>query len=301
MLSGTVRIPSARVRKFALSRATGLARILLFYAGILAHVKGEKAMKRELWKMFSLLTVCLTIAAPALRAEDTVGTEDPDFHGMLVIGTGTIYISHLPIFVLPHRYQGLWEVSFGDEADHKYREARRRPENAGRIFTLAPGKDFRLPELSTSRDSFPADVYAGHFERGGKVLLENVTVTLKQRIHWHPFRNRHTRSEQLSYLLFGEGDERYISHWITVAPSYHQILAVTVDAPNVESTRGVQVVLPDRSDGDRLKAGESVAGLAIIDGDPEQPIRVRPIELRVDSEYYLEQGELKDNGLGETE
>lgn len=263
-------------------------------------------MNRHFWIACSLLTVCLVIAtAPTLQAEDGVGVEDgvgaeePGFHGMLVVGSETIYMSHLPMFMPQHRYQGLWEVSFGEEADQQYREKRRRPENAGRIFTLAPLEDFRLPELSTTRDSFPAALFIGHFEREDReLLLDDVTVTLKQRIHWHPFRNHHARPEQLTYVLFGQGGETFLSHWITVAPSYHQILAVNIAAP---IDQAVQVVLPNRADDEPLKVGATVAGLAIMNGEPEQPIRVQAMELRVDAEIFLEQGELARNGLDELE
>lgn len=249
-----------------------------------------------------LLVAFLVAAAPVLRAEDTVGTEPPGFHGMLVVGAETIYMAHLPMFVPKHRYQGLWEVSFGEAADQQYREERLRPENAGRIFTLAPLEDFRLPELGTSRGSFRAALFIGHFERDGReVLLEDVTVTLKRRIHWHPFRNRHTRPAAASYVLFGEGDETWASHWIVEAPSYHQILAVTVAEPIAESLEGVQVVLSEQPDGTPLQAGESVTGLGILNGDPEQPIRIRKMELRVDSVFFLEQGELAKSSLPDDE
>ena len=97
------------------------------------------------------LTVCLMLAgAAAAEAQDPVGTEAQGFHGMLVVGSEAIYMSHLPMFTPQHRYQGLWEVSFGEAEDETYREARARPQNAGRIFTLAPRELFRLPELAST-------------------------------------------------------------------------------------------------------------------------------------------------------
>lgn len=258
-------------------------------------------MKKTLWRTCFLILICLMVVdLSALQATDTVGAEEPGFHGMLIIGSKSIYMSHLPMFVPQHRYQGLWEVSFGEAGDQKYRVERQRPENAGRIFTLAPRELFRLPELNASRDSFSAALFIGHFEREGReLLLDNITVTLKRRIHWHPFRNRHSRPKQFTGVLFGEGDETFFSHWITVSPNYHQILTVTVSEPIEESAQGVQIVLVDHADRDPLKAGHSVTGHAILNGDSEQPIRVQPVKLHLESEFYLEQGELAQNGLGE--
>lgn len=267
-------------------------------------------MKKQLWKMGSLLTACLMFAAGVAAAEshDPVGTESQGFHGMLVLGTESIYIDHLPMFLPQHRYQGIWEVSFGDRPEEErelhelYRNERRRPESSGRIFTLAPRELFRLPELSASipRSSFKADLFVGHFERGGEVFLEDVTVNVKRRIHWHPFRNGHGPPERLSYVLFGQGDEYFLAHWITAAPNYHQVLEVTSAADLDDIPEGVQIILPQRSDVEALQAGESVSGLVILDGNPEQPAAVKSLELEVRSEIYLERDELAKNFLTES-
>ena len=245
----------------------------------------------------SLIALALWLAV-AGRADAQPGTESPGFHGMLVVGRETPYISHLPMFMDKHRYQGIWEVSFGEQADAVYRAERARPENAAVIFTLAPKDLFRLPELTTTRNSFQADVFRGHFERPGhKRILSNIKVTLKQQVHWHPFRNSHSRPEPLTYLLFGKGDDLFLAHWISVAPNYDQIVSVTPSAPLTEVPRGAQLVVTKRGDGEALKAGESVSGMLIVDQGPEQPVRIQPIDLKVASEIYLEKGELESNDL----
>ena len=245
----------------------------------------------------TLLALALgTSAAGGVGAQP--GTESVGRHGMLVVGRETVYISHLPMFMAQHRYQGLWEVSFGQPADAAYRAERARPENAGAIFTLVPKDLFRLPELTTARKSFRADVFRGHFEREGhERILADVTVTLKQQVHWHPFRNRHQRPEALTGILFGRGGELFLAHWISVAPSYDQIVSVTPSVPLGDLPVGAQIVLPKRADGQVLRAGEAVSGMMVVDQGPEQPARLQPIDLKVVSEIYLEKGELEDNDL----
>ncbi|HYH46886.1 MAG TPA: hypothetical protein VEG34_14480 [Thermoanaerobaculia bacterium] len=219
-------------------------------------------------------------------------------HGMLVLGSETLYASHLPMFSAQHRYQGIWEVSFGEEGDRVYRAERARPENAKLIFTLEPTEDFRLPELTQTRKSFRANIYRGHFERlGKKRILENVKVTVRRQVHWHPFRNSHERPEPLTYFLFGKGNELFLAHWISLAPNYDQILSVTPSKPLGEIPEGAQLVIAKRSDGDALKAGESVSGVMIVESGPEQPFTVTPIDLKVGSVIYLEKGELEKNEL----
>jgi len=255
-------------------------------------------MKKQTPYRGTLIALALCAMAAGRADARQPGTEEPGIHGMLVLGRETVYVSHLPMFMAQHRYQGIWEVSFGKEADAVYRAQRARPENAKSIFTLVPTERFRLPELTTTRRSFRADVVRGHFEREGhKRILANVTVTLKRQVHWHPFRNSHKRPEPLTYILFGQGDELFLAHWISVAPNYDQIVAVTPSAPLGEIAPGAQLILPKRADGEALRAGESISGMVIVDQGPEQPARVKPIDLKVAAEIYLEKGELKDNDL----
>lgn len=219
---------------------------------------------------------------------------------MLVLGGETIYVSHLPMFVPQHRYQGIWEVSFGQESDAVYRAERAKPQNAGVIFTLAPTTLFRLPELTTTRESFKANVFKGHFERPGReLILKDVTVTVRRNVHWHPFRTGHSRPEPLTYLLFGKGNEVFLAHWISVAPNYDEILSVTPSTSLGELPHAAQLVLSQRGNGEALKAGESVSGMLLLDQGPEQPVLMKQVALKVGSVIYLEKGELTESDLEE--
>ncbi|HEX5716957.1 MAG TPA: hypothetical protein VF179_12410 [Thermoanaerobaculia bacterium] len=245
------------------------------------------------------ILIALALSLATYRAEAQPGTEEVGTHGMLVVGSETLYASHLPMFMPQHRYQGIWEISFGAEGDKVYRTERALPDNAKLIFTLVPTEDFRLPELTQTRKSFRADIFRGHFERGGQPILEDVKVTVRRQVHWHPFRNSHERPEPLTYLLFGKGKELFLAHWISLAPNYDQILSVTPSKPLGEIPEGAQLVIAKRSDGDALKAGESVSGVMIVESGPEQPFTVTPVDLKVGSVIYLEKGELEKNVLAD--
>lgn len=248
------------------------------------------------------ILLALVLAVATERADAQPGTETPGVHGMLVLGSESVYVSHLPMFMPQHRYQGIWEVSFGEEGDAVYRTERARPENAKVIFTLEPKEFFRLPDLTKTRKSFRADVYRGHFERPGhERILQDVEVTLRRQVHWHPFRNSHERPEPLTYLLFGKEGELFLAHWISLAPNYDQVVSVTPSTPLGEVPEGAQLVLPKRRDADALRAGESVSGLMIAGCGSEQPFAVTPVDLKVGSVIYLEKGELSDNDLADGE
>jgi len=254
-------------------------------------------MTRNRHSMAAILVGALVAVMPAGKAVAQPGHEAPGFHGMLVLGADRIYASHLPMFTPQHRYQGIWQVSFGEEGDQAYRDAQAADD--GVIFTLAPTETFRLPELTGPRGSFRADVYVGHFERPGhRKLLDDVTVTLERQVHWHPFLPEHARPQQLTYVLFGSGEETWLAHWISVAPDYDQIVKVTA-ASGHPLPALAQVIVPDRDEAQALRPGEAVSVLLLQDRGAGTPIEVISADLTVEAEIYLEQGELSFSELGD--
>ena len=236
-------------------------------------------------RILPLLPVCIFLSG-------TASADDPGIHGMLVVGNENIYISHLPLFsVSKHRYQGIWEVSFGADGDARYREDRRiTPES--QIYTLQPMEAFRLPELVQDRASFRADVFRGHFERNGQRLLESVPVTIKRVVHFHRFDGGDRRPSDLLYVSFGRGNERFLAHWISAPDNYDQILVIGLSQGGLPFDwlpEGTWVRFPGRNDTtEPLRSGEDSTGDALLKPDVSTPV-----ELDVVRQYYLEVNELK--------
>jgi hypothetical protein len=260
----------------------------------------DRFMKSWLRSILPGALALLAIALPSTdgNAQVEIGAEPPGFHGMLLFGSERIYMSHLPMFTPQHRYQAIWEVSFGEAGDAAYRAEWARPDNAGGIFTLAPQELFRLPDLTAARTSFTADVHVGHFERPGhRKLLEGATVTLKQAVHWHPFLPGDRRPDQATYVLFGGDDELFLAQWISTAPNYDQVLAVAPSAAIGRAPAGAQFVMLERDDEQPLRAGDMAAGLMIHRDRPDGPVQLDMLDLTVRSVYYLEEGELSSSHL----
>ena len=85
---------------------------------------------------------------------------DPTFggHGQLIVGTGPIYLSHLPMFMFdpashPHNFQVLLEVTFtasgGSDPQETY--VRDRLDTGTRVYTLAPEKFVMLDLVRPDR------------------------------------------------------------------------------------------------------------------------------------------------------
>ena len=221
----------------------------------------------------------------------------PDVHGMLVIGKETAFLSHLPMFDHPHHsYQVLLEVTFtkpGSNAHADYVSDRR--STGTKVYTLVPERFVLLDLVSTdpekpARTSFKGTIFRGHFERGGKKIIENVEVNVTRVVHFRRF-------EPLTYMLFGKGQELFLAHLITKPPDFDQVLTVERVSGRLladeELQHGVLVRFPGTTNtiANRLKPGQTVEGEVHIDGDHTHESAA--IELRTGVELCFEEGELR--------
>ena len=232
--------------------------------------RGEIVMKITKWKL-TLVTVILVASAPsraACQQNVTSGNvaEDPPFsHNMLVVGTHSAFVSHLPMFdalneqktdyTSPHRYQVIMEVRFmreGKDVTDTYTKDR-ESNVATKMYTLEPRQRFVLAKLFTPNHqnpalrSFRATIFRDHLERNGQKIngLEDVVVDIKGIVHAHKFEPSQEKPEKLEYFLFGKGDELFLAHLITNPPDFDQILSVKVTGhrfTDEELSRGVSVL-----------------------------------------------------------
>ena len=253
------------------------------------------------------LAAVLLIAGPAYPAED-----HPGQHNMLVVGKESVFLSHLPMFddvngagtdfVSPHRYQVVLEASFGTNGDATgvYLEDRSRHPDE-RMYTLEPSL-FMLSKVFTPAErpalaSFEGTAYRGHLERGGEPIdgLDPVEVRVKRVVYARKFDPAAEKLGQLTYVLFGQGEDLYLAHMISGPPDFDHIVAVS--APDhrftaEELARGVSVVFErDNKASQRLRPGEpALVGRVEFLSPTRQPgfeVQVRP-----ELEYYFEEGEL---------
>ena len=74
-------------------------------------------------------------------------TDRPGVHGMLMVGEETIYLSHLPMFMSPHNYQAILEVTLTSKgSDPQAIYANDRRTTGEKIYTFMPER-FVLTEL----------------------------------------------------------------------------------------------------------------------------------------------------------
>lgn len=192
-------------------------------------------------------------------------------HGMLVFGKEKIYLSHLPMFHHPHDYQIILEASFPEQVKGIYKRSKDFTPNL--IHTLVP-EPFGLKNLPSA---FKADLYLGHFERGGRPIATKVQVKVEKVLFYKKFDPFGTKPERGAYLLLGNAKEQFLIHEIFSAPDFDQVLEVSApirqELAKVRLFTTNQEPLPD-------------SGLLTAETEADE------IEVEIKKSFYLETGEL---------
>ena len=103
-------------------------------------------------------------------------------HGMLLFSDGeALYASHLPMFHAPHDVQLIIRFELGDNTVGS--QLIKALDVGKPYWTLAPER-FDLNRIGSSSQHglwlFSADLYAGHFERKGKLTFASQAVLVKK-------------------------------------------------------------------------------------------------------------------------
>ncbi|MEK2645416.1 hypothetical protein [Bdellovibrio sp. BCCA] len=177
--------------------------------------------------VFTLLTGILIsvsgLAAPHMHHDPAA------VHGMLLFGRSQIYLSHLPMFHTPHDYQVILQATLSREGLYAYQKSVNSSDET--VYTLVP-EAFSLPEMLSRPVPFKAQIYKGHFERGGVLIADNVKVEIKI-LYFKKFSGAEIKPSVGTYILFGNSQEQFLAHSITAAPDFDQILKVKTNAQDV--------------------------------------------------------------------
>jgi len=230
--------------------------------------------------------------------------EEPP-HNMMVVGEKSVFLSHLPMFMSPHNFQVILEATFtsGGKSVQEVYTKDRQSNRQTKMYTLEPQESFKLPSLFTprppSRSSFKGTVLRGHLERGGEEIagLANIDVNVKRIVYAQELGQGFNKSDKLSYILFGGGQELFLAHVIAQPPDFDQILSVKIDNPpsDEELSRGVRVTILDRenSASRRIKEKEKIVGQGHVTGAHQ----FLQLQIQANVEFYFEEGELSSSKM----
>ena len=181
-------------------------------------------MKRQLLiKTLYLLTlITFSTNSSAQHHHDS-----PSVHGMLLFGKEVIYLSHLPMFHNPHNYQVLLEVEMSPKAMLTYTQALKNYPNET-VYTIVP-EVFSLPKLKDELKVFKAQVYKGHFERGGQAITKSIEFKVKSVLLFKELHDGTTKPIDSKQTLIGNKFEQYLIHQINSVPDFDQVTKVVIE------------------------------------------------------------------------
>ncbi|MFM8914611.1 MAG: hypothetical protein ACKOE6_17085 [Flammeovirgaceae bacterium] len=163
-------------------------------------------------------------------AQHAHSQDRPATHGMVIFGNAKIYAYHLPMFHSPHHYQIILELEFDEATRKKWRiDQKQNPQHI--TYTIEPEK-FVLPEMVANPKPFKVNLYRGHLERGGTMIAEKSTATIRQVVYFRQLETTSAKSASANYILFGNASEQFAVHQISHPPDFDQIIRVIAPHSN---------------------------------------------------------------------
>lgn len=161
------------------------------------------------------------------------------------------------MFHRPHDYQLIFEAGLPADALAQYRaDAKSHPRE---YYTLAPSEQWVLPETVRPDGRFKADLYRGHFERGGTPIVTGIEVKVERIVHFRRF-EAGRKPEPRQWIAFGRGREHFLAHRLEGAPDMDQV--VQVSAAHGEGERVLVETAAATSSGE-LKPGDRIGGAVV--------------------------------------
>lgn len=241
--------------------------------------------------------------------------DEPHTHNMMLVGTKTAFLSHLPMFVddgvgpefdSPHRFQVILEATFTDGdrdlTEVYFKDRMKNP--AVKMYTLNPGK-FVLshvdPNGSALKKFRGKALVRGHLERGGTSFIGDFEsasqvgvfdVNVVKVVHFREFNRNAAKSSKLEYLLFGKGSEVFLAHLITKPNDFDQIISIKTPGQTFtdeDLAKGMRLEFSNRGNTSKERLKEKVKDLGRLHtpGGAPQDVAVETVR-----EFYFEEGEL---------
>lgn len=158
--------------------------------------------------------------------------DTPNSHGMFMLGTTSLYLCHMPMFMKEdHRYQVTLKAHLDQQSMETFLAD--KAKNPGQAYNLInPDSDqFILPDVANRTvKTFPAIVYRGYSNDGGGTpgpqIIANATVYIDGIVRYRALNQDIPRPQHLTYVLFGDGQEAHLDHYIAQDPDFQHLLTL---------------------------------------------------------------------------
>ncbi|MDO6426617.1 hypothetical protein Q4489_06300 [Thalassotalea sp. 1_MG-2023] len=142
-------------------------------------------------------------------------------HGMVLVSQGSrVFASHMPLYQKPHDFQILYKI---ETKQVSFLNLVRDAE----LVTIKP-EPFNLQRLERGEElTVLADVYLGHYERGGSLVYEKHPIVFSKKLYARKLENLAESGLWKEYdsVTLRKGERIYI-HKIQQAPSFDHLIFV---------------------------------------------------------------------------
>ena len=181
-------------------------------------------MKKVLFSLLFLLSQ-VSFAEDGVKKLPPLDPGYMGVHGMVLVTHGSnIYASHLPLYNKPHNVQLLYQLDNNDLA-------LLQTVRDSQLITIKP-KSFNLQRLMRGEKMvIEADLYAGHFERDGMLVYDNISLSFDKQLYVRTFDDIKPSSTKQEYDVVSlRKNYKFYIHRIQQAPSFAHILGVDLEA-----------------------------------------------------------------------
>ena len=178
-------------------------------------------------KLLSLLMVAMLPLSVFAEEPEQPKPLDPAYmgtHGMVLVSkSSTLYAYHMATYEKPHDAQILYKIS------SKMSPVTFLVKDAD-LVTIKP-KPFNLQRLMRGESlTLVADVYMGHFERGGMLTYEGVEINFDEQLYLRMLDDIEASSTRHKYDSVPLGKkERILIHQLKKAPSFDHLVLLYED------------------------------------------------------------------------
>ncbi|QRX89950.1 hypothetical protein [Streptomyces noursei] len=158
------------------------------------------------------------------------------YHRFLLIGKETVFAYHLALYHQPaHAYQMIATIHLADEVRTAYLEDLAENQDSRVFYSLYSPEHFPLSDIPNgNKPSFDVQLERVVVDENGNRDFQKMLDGRTTKAHCAPQDVRHFRQlggldypDNLTYLLFGQGDETHLAHQLAQHPNWDEVITIT--------------------------------------------------------------------------
>ena len=183
------------------------------------------------------------------KEDQTILDQLARIHGFLMLGTNSLYLSHLPMYSVPaHSYQTIIEAEIDEPHMEKYLEIKK--ENPTKPIIISNTERIPLEKLVNSSSFVGRVTFANEDDDpiGNRLISPDIPVNIKKILLFKQLsENSPDYPKHLEYYLFKTDSDWHLSHFLSKAPNFEQKLDISIAgnlSDKIKESKIIKVSIP---------------------------------------------------------